>query len=151
MCVCGSVYKTLAQPIIITPFGVAFLTIKSFLPQTLLRTRLLFCELVPWFLFPSRPLWLFILSSYLLYETSREVGPWSPARTVSRRFWGQVKTWPLFVLFLNFLLTCTIHTEMYIYCTHMVHEIVTNSTDPCNHYPEKIPEAPCAPIHLPSP
>lgn len=128
MCVCESVCKILAQPIIITPFGVAFLTTKSFLPQILLRTRLLFCELAPRFPFPSRPLWLSILSRYLLCETSREVGPWSPARTVSRRFWGQVKTWPLLVLLLNFLLTCTIHTEMYLYCTHMAHEIQTQQT-----------------------
>lgn len=119
VCVCGTVYKTVA------PFGVVCLAMSSSPPHTLFRTRLLFCDSAPWFLLSSGVLWLFILTRHLLYENAREVGPWSPARTVSPGLWGASQT--LFVLFLNVLLTCTTHTEMYIYHTYRTQGLFTKN------------------------
>lgn len=109
--VCGSVYKTLAQThycyhiIWDCLLGNEFF----FYPPNSSEHNATLLWLGFWLPFSSRPLWLFVLIRYCLYENAREMEPWIPARTVSGGLWVSQDLTPV---------CCTIKLIIDIYHTY---------------------------------
>lgn len=117
MRLCGSLSKTLAQTHYYHTIWGCLLGNELFsLPQTLLRTRLLFCDLALRFLFSSRPLWLF--NQISLAWKCWGGGTLNPYQNPIR--WALGASQDLIPFCFIFKLLIDIHTEMYIYHIHML-------------------------------